>query len=274
MGLPGEPELNRLTTTRYGRFLYNPNDTYIGRALDLYGEAHEIELQLLRQLCGPGSYVFDLGANIGDHTIPLAQHVGAQGRVFAFEPQPVVFELLRANVSLNGLENVECINVALGASHGTIYIPKIDYRREANFGGIELGGFMVGEPVPRIVLDDYAELARADLVKIDVEGMEIDVLHGAGYFIAHFRPVLYVENDRVERSSELISLLQRLEYRMFWHLSPLFNEHNFRGNADNVFVNVVATNMLCVPREVPFAMTGPAFPEILDASEHPFGDRG
>jgi hypothetical protein len=147
-------ETNRLTTTRYGRFLYNPKDTYIGRALERYGEAHEHELQLLRQLCSAGDCVFDLGANLGDHTVPFAQHVGERGFVFAFEPQRVIFQMLCANVALNGLVNVDCIHAAVGAEHGTVLIPEIDYSAEGNYGGVEVSSFTEGRPVPRIVLED------------------------------------------------------------------------------------------------------------------------
>lgn len=263
-------EINRLTDTRYGRFLYNPKDVYIGRALEAYGEAHELELQLLRQLCRPGGCVFDLGANIGDHTVPLAQHVGKDGRVVAFEPQPLIFQMLCANVQLNDLVNVECVQAAVGAARGTVLIPNIDYSVEANYGGIEVSSFTEGRSVPRVTLDDYLDARPPDLVKIDVEGMELDALDGGRAFIARFRPVLYVENDRVERSPALITRLRELEYRMFWHVVPLYNAQNFRGNAENVFPNVVATNMLCIPREVPFETTGPSFTEVLAPSDHPF----
>ena len=265
-------EINRLTQARYGRFLYNPNDIYIGKALEAYGEAHEFELELLRQLCAPGDTIFDLGANIGDHTVPLAQHVGAQGFVYAFEPQRLIFQVLCANVALNDLPNVDCVHAALGATPGTIFIPEIDYSVEANYGGIEVSSFSEGRPVARIVLDDYLEARAADLVKIDVEGMEGEVLEGGRKFIERFRPVMYVENDRIDRSQELIELLYALRYRAFWHVTPLYNAANFKGNAQNVYPNVVTTNMLCIPSERPFETQGPSFSEVLDPSEHPFKD--
>lgn len=264
-------ETNRLATTRYGRFLYNPNDTYIGKAIEAYGEAHEAELQLLRQLSAPGACVFDVGANIGDHTVPLAQHVGFQGYVYAFEPQRIVFQMLCANVALNSLVNVECVQAAVGAEPGVVLIPEIDYSVQANYGGIEVSTFEEGSQVPRVVLDDFLDARAPTLVKIDVEGMEADVLEGGRRFLARFRPVLYVENDRVERSRALIELVRDLGYRAYWHLAPLYNEQNFRGNAENIFENVVATNMLCVPREVPLTFSGSSFPEAVDPGKHPFG---
>jgi FkbM family methyltransferase len=258
----------RLGTARCGPFLYNPNDLYIGRAIELYGEAHELELEFLRSLCGAGSYVFDAGANIGDHTVPLAQHVGERGRVFAFEPQRVVFQMLCGNVALAGLVNVETYQAALGAELGSVVIPEIDYGHEANYGGVEVGQFASGRPVPVRTLDEFLDLPHVDLLKIDVEGMERAVLAGGARFIEAFRPLMYVENDRLERSAELIEHVLSLRYRLFWHLPPLFNPRNFRANSENVFGNIVAWNMLCVPAETPLEITG--FQEITDARDRPF----
>jgi FkbM family methyltransferase len=263
-------KLHRLTTTKYGEFLYNPKDVYVGRAMELYGEAHEHELELLRQLCGPGSCVFDVGANIGDHTVPLALHVGERGFVYAFEPQRIVFQNLCANVALNSLSNVECVQAALGAERGTVLIPEIDYSVEDNYGGVEVSKFAHGRPVPKVMLDDFTGISHLELMKIDVEGMEVETLLGGRQLLAKFRPVLYVENDRVDRSPSLIETLRELGFRMFWHLAPLFNERNFRGNPQNAFPNVVATNMLCIPAEVPFQVDGPGFTEVTDAGFHPF----
>jgi FkbM family methyltransferase len=257
-----------MATSRYGSFLYNPNDLYIGRAIELYGEAHELELEFLRTLCSEGSYVFDVGANIGDHTVPLAQHAGPHGRVFAFEPQPVIFQMLCGNVALGRLTNVETVHAALGAAPGTILIPEIDYRHPANYGGVEVSQFSQGRPVPVRTLDEFIDLPRADLVKIDVEGMECSVLAGGRRFIKKFRPLMYVENDREEHSADLISALQALSYRLFWHLPPLFNPRNFRGNGENVFGGIVAWNMLCVPGEIALEITG--FTEITGPADRPF----
>lgn len=259
---------NRIGQTRHGRFLYNHNDHYIGRSIERYGESSELELELLRQLCGPGSVVFDVGANVGDHALPLARHVMPSGVVFAFEPVRVLFQTLCANIALNSLVNVECVNAAVGEASGHVLIPEVDFSRAGNYGAFELASFSQGRPVRKVTLDEFADgLSRVDLVKIDVEGMESAVLAGARRLLATFRPLLYVENDRVESSRHLIETLWRLEYRLYWHLPPLYNPHNFRGESENIFPNVVACNMLCIPRERPAAAEG--FDEITDPAQHP-----
>jgi FkbM family methyltransferase len=259
---------NRLTDGRYGPFLYNKNDRYVGRSMDVYGECCELEMQLLRQLCRPGSTVFDVGANAGTHTVALAQHVGEAGFVVAFEPQRVIYQTLCANVALNSLTNVDCVHAAVGAEPGTVVIPDINYNAPANYGGISPQQFESGRPVRQVVLDAYMAGTNVDLVKIDVEGMEADVLRGSGRFIERYRPIMYVENDRLEKSEGLIGAIAALGYRMFWHLPPLFNPENFKGVREDVFGGIVAANMLCVPRENPVAISG--FDEIVDARLHPF----
>ena len=68
--------------------------------------------------------------------------------------------------------------------------------------------------------------------------------------------MLYVENDRKEKSAELIRFIDSLGYDMYWHRPTLFNPQNFAGNANNIFGNVVSINMVCLPKEIKSTMTG------------------
>src|ERR1700759_4504087 len=89
---------------RHGGFMFNRNDAYIGRSLDLYGEWCDFEIQLLSRFINPGDTVVDVGANIGTHTVAFANLVGAGGVVPAFEPQRRLFQMLSGNVALNALD--------------------------------------------------------------------------------------------------------------------------------------------------------------------------
>jgi FkbM family methyltransferase len=246
---------NHLATTRFGPMLINRHDIYIGRSLELYGEFSAAEVYLLAPHLRAGDTVVDAGANIGAHTVPFAQSVGATGAVHAFEPQRVVFQTLCANVALNSLTNVYCRQAALGDSPGTICVPALDYAKDNNFGGLGLGQYRTGEHVSVETLDAL-QLERCRLIKIDVEGMEVQVLRGARETIARCRPFLYVENDRQEHARELIALLLEQEYRLYWHCPPLFAPDNYRGNPENVFGQVISVNMLCVPQESDVTITG------------------
>lgn len=255
-----------LVRGRDGVFLANPNDVYVGRALVRYGEYNRYEAELLKQLCGPDDVVVEVGANIGSHTVGLAQRVGAGGRVVAVEPQPEVFLALCANVALNGLHNVDCLPCGLGEAPGTLQAPRLDYEHEGNFGGVSLGADD-GVPVPVQRLDDVFRYERLRLLKVDVEGMEAEVLRGGAAVIAAHRPLLYVENDRLAQSYALISLIQELGYRLWWHAPLLYHPENYFDEPHDDYPNVASFNMLCAPVEFETAIEG--LEEITDPARHP-----
>ena len=262
----------RLVAGRSGWFVVNTNDVYIGQSIIRYGEYCWHEFELLQQVCKAGDIIVEVGANIGTHTVGLAAKVGPGGRVIAYEPQPAIFQLLCANVALNGLLNVDCRSVGLGDAAKAIEIPRCDYTRPGNFGGISLERAQAGGmPVEIRTLDESFGAERVNLLKIDAEGMEIPVLRGAANVIRRFKPVIYVENDRVERSRELIELLQGLGYRLWWHLPPLFNAKNHFGNPENVFRNLVSVNMLGLHEMSRVTVSG--LKPIQDTSEHPMAER-
>jgi FkbM family methyltransferase len=233
----------------------------------LYGEFSEGEVDLFRQVVQPGQVVIEVGANIGAHTVFLAKQVGTSGVVVAFEPQRLVFQTLCANVSLNSLPNVVALQQAVGAEPGTVKVPELDWNRENNFGGLSLGEYEKGDDVPVVTLDSL-KMRRCDFIKVDVEGMEEQALRGGEGLIRRLKPVLYVENDRLEKSDSLIRYIDSLGYRMYWHKPPYFNRNNFLGNSHDVFPRIVSLNMLCLRRDVPQELHG--FDEVkVPAAETP-----
>lgn len=249
------PEFNRVQKCRRGLVLYNIHDAYFGRSIELYGEFLECEIALYDQIVRPGCVVFDIGANFGGFTLFFAQKVGPTGMVVAFEPQRVVHQALCANMALNSITNAVCLQMALGGESGTIVVPQLDFTKPNNFGGLELGRFSQGEQVEVRTLDSL-NFRVCHFIKLDVEGMERDVLTGATETIARFKPVMYVENDRPEKSDELVRFIDSLGYEMHFHRPPLFNPDNFKGNRENVFGNIVSLNMLCLPKGSNMTLTG------------------
>ncbi|MGE5476934.1 MAG: FkbM family methyltransferase [Bacteroidales bacterium] len=235
---------------KHGFFMYPRGDVYVGRCLELYGEYSEGEVALFSQLVPQGGTVVEVGANIGALTVPLAHMTGPQGRVIAFEPQRPIFNVLCANLALNGLIHVEAVRAAVGAGTGQVEVPLLAYEDRSNFGGVSVGhaGQRASEMVPVLPLDGL-KLSRLDFIKIDVEGFETDVVAGASSVIRQFRPALFVENDRKEHSPRLISMIQELGYKLWWHFSPLFRPENFNGNPENVVGRIISINMLALPEE-------------------------
>jgi len=239
---------NTLSLCRHGWMLYHGADQYIGRGLNKYGEFSESEVLLFGLLLRPGDLVVEAGANIGAHTLAMAKMVGEKGLIYAFEPQRLVYQVMVANVAINSLSNVMAMQAGLGKSEGTINVPVLDPAMEHNFGGVSISQHEAGEQVPVRMIDSLS-LDRCRLIKADVEGMECDVLEGARDTIMRLRPILYVENDREENSHRLIALIQSYGYRLWWHLPPLYNPDNFRGDKENLFGNILSVNMLCLPQE-------------------------
>ena len=233
---------------RHGLFAYNVNDLYIGRSLDEYGEWSEGELSLLFQVLQPGAIVLDVGANIGTHTVAFAKHVTASGAVIAFEPQRIQFQLLCANVALNALVNVKCINAAASDRRGEVLIPAIDPTLAANFGAIKSEGHAAGERTETMKIDDL-QLGRCNLIKIDVEGHEPKVLAGARKMITKLRPVLFVENNSEERSRAVLIAIADLGYNSWWHIGDYFNPQNYFGKPERLFGEYREANVLCFPKE-------------------------
>jgi len=239
----------RVKTCRHGPMAYHVGDTFIGRAFDLYGEYAEAEAAFLAQLLKPGMVALDIGANIGALSIFMAKAVGPGGTVLAMEPQRPVFQLLCANVALNALGNVYTYHAAAGASEGTVMVPRIDYAKGGNFGGVSLIGTDEGESVACHTIDGLAP-SRCNLIKIDVEGMENEVVAGATKTIGKFRPAIYMENDRRDRAEELFGRMFDLGYRVYWHLPMLYNPDNFFRNPENKYENLISRNIICLPAEL------------------------
>ena len=198
-----------LVQTLYGPMLVNRYDIDQTNPLFKAGiAADHNEIAVLAhvlQACKPDRVVIDVGANIGAFTFGLAPFLGSYGRLHAFEPQRLIYNMLAGSIALNSFTNVYSYNLAVGDHEGTIEVPQFDYFRPMNFGSIEFGPEQQ-ESLPQIRAHDpgrfeQVELTtldrfgwpRVDLLKIDVEGMELEVIRGAKGTIERYRPILYVE---------------------------------------------------------------------------------
>ena len=253
--LPNPDQFNVLTNTRLGPMLANRNDRYVGQSILAYGEFSEGEAQMFRQLVGAGDVVIEAGANIGAHTLLLSRLVGAAGLVVAYEPQRIVFQTLCGNLALNQCLNVMARQQGLGSGAGQMVLPGVDPRQVNNFGGLSLLAQGPGEKVDIATIDSLG-LPACKLIKADVEGMEADVILGAKDTLARCRPLLYLENDRAEKSPALIALILSLGYRLWWHVTPLYNPDNFLKNPNNVFGGTVSINILCQSNEAARPVAG------------------
>jgi len=192
-------------------------DVHLGSRLRSQKSFNVQESWALQSLVPEGGFVVDAGANIGAYTIPLAHRVGRGGRVLAFEPFRLLFQLLTANVALNGLTNVFTHQVALGDAPGTVSAHGPDFStynlmssfqvKDQGYSERERGWTMKyaeeAEVIHILPLDAYLhELPRLDLLKVDVEDMEEAVILGARQTLAQHHPKVWVENAKLFEHSD------------------------------------------------------------------------
>jgi FkbM family methyltransferase len=253
--------MNIVKDSRYGPFIFPNKDKYIGKSFDLYGEFSYHEVSFLKSLIEPGNVVIDCGANIGGITIPLAQKIGAGGYMVAFEPQQYIYHILCGNVAINNLTNTAVFQRLASNVDGEVRgMPVLNYEAEGNFGDNSTDKVqedMLCIPVATCTIDNL-NLSALHLIKIDVQGEELDVLNGASESIKRTRPFLYVEAESKEESEKVIEFLERHDYSYFFHRPTLFNRNNFYGNEIDVFdgvdeygvVNfIVSGNIFAYPKE-------------------------
>ena len=176
----------------------------------------------------PGYVAIDVGANSGCHTLVMAGAVGASGRVLAFEPNPRMLERLRANMSLNRIEHVTVLPMAVSDMPGQLklFIPaRTDYNQ--GLGSVHRANLEDScdeVTVQTTTLDEQVEihqLQRLDLIKIDVEGHELHVFKGAEKTLRKFKPILVFEfSERQWRNAGVMphdveSFLHDLGYELF-----------------------------------------------------------
>jgi FkbM family methyltransferase len=149
---------------------------------------------LINQTLRRGGVFVDVGANIGAFTIPAAARVGEQGRVIAIEASPDVFPYLERNCSRNNVRNVHLLNAAAAAQDGIVEFYPAPAEK---FGMGSMGAQFSGVPLKLNArsLDSLVRelgVARVDVMKIDVEGFELEVLKGARDLLLSNTPPLVV----------------------------------------------------------------------------------
>ena len=197
-------------------FLVLEKDTFINECLEKYGHWEKPTMDICRSYLKSDSYVIEVGAHIGSHTVILSD-ICKDGVVYSFELQKLIFQLLNANLLLNTCKNVYTYMEAASDENKIESIGEIDYQNMTKFnsglGSLNAVRQYQGYPINIISLDHkFSEIKKLDLIKIDAEGHEVPVLKGAKELIKKFKPLILTEFD-VNNKQKIIDLLPEYKFK-------------------------------------------------------------
>ncbi|MBT8220951.1 MAG: FkbM family methyltransferase [Bacteroidia bacterium] len=223
----GKPKNDIVVKTIYGfKLRIDPIiDNGVERSIYYYGTYEKGTLDIIGKILQKGDVFVDVGANIGLMSIYASGIVGDQGRVISFEPNPETRRILENNIALNDIQNIKVEGYALSNENKQ---SRIYERWDVNRGGaslIEPSSPKKSYDIHEIVFSEYFDIHDIiKLIKIDVEGFELNVLRGAREFIkaSKYPPALIVEfssnrdNTFGSDTYPLYSFLNELKtYRFF-----------------------------------------------------------
>ncbi|MBS1607958.1 MAG: FkbM family methyltransferase [Bacteroidetes bacterium] len=225
-------DIHSLVDARIGRFLVNNNDMSVSGDIMHSGYFAERDSELFKKLLKPGMYVYDIGANIGHHSVLFSLLVGPSGKVYSFEPQNYIFKVLNANLALNNCSNAWSYRWAIGKEKAKLKMYPIDYSQKNNFGGLgidlskQITTASAGERIDVITGDEFLDMLeeedkKIDFIKIDVQSFELFVLQGLTGVLSRFKPMLFLEiapfwmKEMGYDYSEIYDLLYALGYKIY-----------------------------------------------------------
>ena len=206
-----------LVKAKHGSFLVPKVDEFIGQSLKLNKEWEEKTLDICKQILKSDSIVVEVGSHIGSHTVPISRMCG---RVFAFEMQRLIFQLLNANLMLNGRLNVHTHSNPVSNESSTIKLAEMNWgaseENKLNTGNGKFANLKhdKGYPTKIVTLDEeLRHLKQISLLKLDAEGEEVNILKGSKEIIKKFKPHILTEFG--ERNVADLRELLKDEYELF-----------------------------------------------------------
>lgn len=209
---------------RHGNFVVDYDDTVQCYSLDCYGEYLEKEIDFVLPYLNKSSVVVDIGAGVGYFAVALANKVK---KVIAFEPEKRSFKLLKENISVNKTKNIIPFQKAITTFKGMVAIPELTGR--CDFGKISLEEVCPRGPIVEMETVDTLNFpvlllnSKIDLIKIDVNGMEIDVLEGSYETLEKYKPYLLIKSQ----DENIAHWLEENDYTYKTFSCPYYTDDNY-----------------------------------------------
>ncbi len=218
----------------------------------------ESSVNIIKKLIKKGDVVVDIGANIGFYTLLFSKLVGNKGKVFAFEPEPNNFKLLKRNIEENNIHNVFLIKK--GVSNSTSIMKLFTTKNNCGWHSlIDVGEDRTPIDIDTVKLDDYFKnnFSKISFIKMDIEGGEPQALQGMQTILKYnqnikimteFHP-FYLEKAE-KNPNDFLKMLKKYKFKIFEikdkQLTP-FNEKIFLTSES--FDMNSGTNLFCIKTE-------------------------
>ena len=224
-----------LVAGRYGSFEIPDEKDLVANSLRLYGEWAQSEIDTLANFIEEGSVVIDVGAFIGTHSRAFSCMVGASGKVYAFEPNGSVYLLLKENAKKSLLQNIIALPFALGEIGCEMRILNDPNYNNKGASRLDISGGTNSQQDVEVKPLDSFHMEPIDFIKIDVEGMELEVLMGANEAIKSHAPTIFLEVNSLEDSAAILGWTRQRGYITYGLIDDAFNPFNFNGAKKNIF---------------------------------------
>lgn len=204
-----------MISCKWGWMMCPPGDQFVTGSLRQWGVYSETESMILRKLCA-GTRSLIIGGNIGAIAAPLSQ---VASYVEVYEPQPIIAQVLEANMALAQGNGYLVENAAVGPEEGTINVPAVKFDADCNMGRISKENWGKGTQVPIHNINPILLQGEFDFMLVDAEGMELEILKSAQPEL--LPNLMWVECDRPEEGRELIQYIKDCGYAPYWMNTPL-----------------------------------------------------
>ncbi len=211
-------------------FCVNNESDVIQSCHSRLGFYEEKELDDIALVLPNHGIIVDVGANVGNHVVYFSK-LGRAHTVIPFEPNPSAIEVLKKNIEINNiLSRVDLSYIGVGVGKEETYLSLDFALAENNLGAVRLSHESPNSKIRINTLDNMLINVKPDFIKVDVEGMELDVLLGAQRIISECRPILYIETIPRTRL-DIYKWLESNKYRIDRTHSrldyPHFDRHRY-----------------------------------------------
>lgn len=207
-------------------------DEGISTELQIYGIHEPLTTHLILSEIKEGMICLDLGSNIGYYAIIESNIVEKSGKIFAIEPSPINFPILKTNLENQKMKNYIATNIAIGDKNEEM---EFIVSKKSNWSKIRIDNEEINPDdevikIPVKTLDLFVKennIEKIDIIRMDVEGYEYNILNGSKNVLEEYRPKLFIEVHKMylgtKKTFEMLKFLHSLKYEIKYFVPRVYD---------------------------------------------------